>query len=249
MTEGPVAVKEEPKVEETKPDTSRAEYVDRNKRYHGQLDALNPEVLATKKFLVIGAGAIGSFFVSMLTKMGAKDVTVVDDDTIEEHNISNQMYPTYTVGMSKVDALVETVKSYSDAEIKTVCAKWKPDAPIEGPFDYVVSAVDSLEVRKMLWAYYGKQKKCTWFLDGRMALEVLRVFLANPADPKHVKYYEDSLKGKPVEARCTAKTIMYTVNIVAGIMNALVKSSMNGEKSPIEVVYSTRDHLNTVTYR
>ena len=54
---------------------------------------------------VIGCGALGSWLVLFLLKMGFKNITVYDFDNIEEHNIPNQCFSESQVGMAKVDAM------------------------------------------------------------------------------------------------------------------------------------------------
>lgn len=231
----------------------RAAYLERNERHKGQLDALNPEVLGKKRFLVIGAGAIGSNFVPMLCKMGAKDVTAIDHDTIEEHNLSNQNYPEYAINMSKVDALADVCRNFSGVEIKTVAEKFisKGITPEQvtamGRYDYVISCVDSLEVRKELWEFF--KDKCDYFIDGRMALEVYRAYCVKTSNEAHRSFYEDSLRGKPVEGRCTAKVIMYTVQCVSGAMLGMVKASVNNERCPIEECRDMKNFFGNSTYR
>lgn len=244
---------EEVAVEAVKVDEGqdRAAWMERNERHKGQLDALDPEALGSKSFLVIGAGAIGSNFVAMLTKMGAKNVTVIDDDVIEEHNLSNQMYPEYALNMSKVDALADVCRNFSGTEITPIAGKFNLKEPgafsIPQPVDYVISCVDSLAVRKDLWEYF--KDRCTYFIDGRMALEVYRAYCIKTANEAHRAFYEDSLKGKPVEGRCTAKVIMYTVQSVSGAMLSMVKASLKNERCPVEECRDMRNFFGNATFR
>ena len=47
---------------------------------------------------VIGCGALGSWLVFFLLKMGFKNITVYDFDTIEEHNLPNQCFMERQIG-------------------------------------------------------------------------------------------------------------------------------------------------------
>ena len=73
-------------------------------RFQRQLDIVSPEQLSFA-IVVIGAGAIGSAAVVTLAKMGCSDVTVWDDDILEEHNIPNQLCKPSMVGRPKLEAL------------------------------------------------------------------------------------------------------------------------------------------------
>ena len=71
-------------------------------RFQRQLDIVAPEQLAFP-IVVIGAGAVGSATVVTLAKMGCSDITVWDDDLLEEHNIPNQLCKPAMVGRPKVE--------------------------------------------------------------------------------------------------------------------------------------------------
>lgn len=208
-----------------------------HERYHGQLDIIAPDVLAKPKYLFVGAGAIGSFTCSMLAKMGGKDITVIDFDTIEEHNISNQFYPVDEIGTPKVDALQAVAHEFSGESIKTHCMEWPFPLGDEPDFDMVISCVDKMEVRKALWDHYKTRTK--HFIDGRMGAEFLRAFAVDTGNKEEVDYYASTLhtQAEAVQARCTEKTIMYTVLMVSGILLGLVKRSLLGQKRPVEASY------------
>ena len=76
-----------------------------DQKYVRQSDIINPEVLGTPVH-IIGAGAIGSCAALALAKIGFKDFTVYDFDSVELHNLPNQMYRAKDIGKPKVEALV-----------------------------------------------------------------------------------------------------------------------------------------------
>jgi molybdopterin-synthase adenylyltransferase len=75
-------------------------------RFIRQRDVLPPDKLAKLAISVIGCGAVGSFTVLTLAKMGITDITVYDGDKVEEHNLPNQWYKLDHLGMNKTDALL-----------------------------------------------------------------------------------------------------------------------------------------------
>lgn len=213
------------------------------------MDIIAPDVLAKPKYLVIGAGAIGSFVTSMLAKMGGKDITVIDFDTIEEHNISNQFYPVDEIGTPKVDALHAVVHEFSGESVKTYNQAWEPGGEGINRFDMVISCVDSMDVRKQLWDHYKTRTK--HFIDGRMGAEFLRAFAIDTEKAQQREFYETTLHtdADAVQARCTEKTIMYTVLIVAGIMLDLIKHSLKAERTPVEVSFDCKTFLPSRIFR
>ena len=65
--------------------------------------------LAELNIVVCGAGALGSNFIHEIMRQGAMNVTAIDDDRVEEHNISTQMYGPDHVGSLKTNAIVSVM--------------------------------------------------------------------------------------------------------------------------------------------
>ena len=79
-------------------------------------------------------------------------------------------------------------------------------------------SVDSIDVRRLIWAAAGDI--VSFFADGRMSTEVVRVLTACDAEsrshyPTTLFHTEEAFIG-----RCTAKTTIYCANIAAGLMIA-----------------------------
>lgn len=223
----------------------------RAERYKNQSGIITPRKLQEGDFLVIGAGAIGSFLVTTLAKMGATRITVMDFDTLEEHNIANQMYPENLIGQPKVDALATTVLAYSGIQINRVNRKWTPEEAKVFVADHIIVAVDSLEVRQQVWEAYKNNPHIKMFFDGRMGAQVLRAYAVDTTNQIQKDFYEKSLYSKAavVKERCTAKSIIYTVNLASAILLNLLKKSLNGEKRPTEIVYDCVTDTQVVTFK
>ena len=78
------------------------EYLLRESNYRGEQLT---RILGATQITVCGAGALGSNFVHEIMRQGAMNVTVIDDDRVEAHNISTQMYAPNHVGQLKTNAL------------------------------------------------------------------------------------------------------------------------------------------------
>src|SRR5918998_94080 len=61
--------------------------------------------LSQTHFVVCGAGALGSQLVDNLVRHGARCLTVIDRDRVEEHNIGTQVYDQNEIGAWKADVL------------------------------------------------------------------------------------------------------------------------------------------------
>lgn len=65
---------------------------------------------------IIGAGATGSRVFEALVCLGLTNITVVDYDVVEPHNLANQLYEMADVGQPKVDALRRWYQAKTGAE-------------------------------------------------------------------------------------------------------------------------------------
>jgi molybdopterin/thiamine biosynthesis adenylyltransferase len=54
-------------------------------------------------FHVIGAGATGSRVFAALVELGITNISVYDDDVVEDHNLANQIYTVHDINNPKVD--------------------------------------------------------------------------------------------------------------------------------------------------
>lgn len=220
-------------------------------RFENQSGIINPTKLMTGDYLVIGAGAIGSFVTMTLAKMGATKISVMDFDTLEEHNFANQMYPVTALGKPKVDALADVVMDYSGVTINRVNKKWTPEEGKVWAAEHIIVAVDSLELRQQIWQAYKDHDRVKLYFDGRMGAQVLRAYAVDMKSATQKEFYEKSLYSKAavVKERCTMKSIIYTVNLASAILLNLLKQSLNGEKHPTEIVYDCVTNTQVCTYK
>lgn len=211
----------------------------KRERYHSQEDLL-PEKACKTPIGIVGAGAIGSFAVLSMAKMGMEDIRVVDFDSIEDHNIANQLYPQSMVGEKKVKALRAMTKDYTGTTIKVADSRWDGEA-LGTPI--VIAAVDDMDVRTAMWKRHKKSAKL--YIDARMGAEVLRVYTIDPSNAKQVEFYESTLYPQEQAApeKCTAKSIIYTVLLSSGIIASHVKKYLTEQKYPKEILLDARNSV------
>lgn len=193
-----------------------------------QLDLIPLSVL-DKKINVIGVGAIGSFTVLSLAKMGFSDITVFDDDTISDENMNCQFYRHKDIGKEKVYALYDLVKDFTGVEITCVPRRWAGEK-LQG---IVITSVDNMAVRKQIWETH-KSSYAEWIVDPRMSAEYALLYVVNPKCEKDRATYEKVLysDAESVQERCTAKSTMYTVGMISGLVAKAVKSLLTSEQYP-----------------
>src|SRR5690554_2378200 len=144
-----------------------------------QSDVIPAEVLA-QKIHIVGAGAIGSMTSITLAKMGFINQTVWDFDEVSIENLSNQGYRFKDIGRAKVEALQDIVFDYSNHRIEIRKEKFEKQK-LSG---IVISAVDSMAVRKQIWQSVKGSLLVDYLIDPRMSLEYALMYTMNPNDKK-----------------------------------------------------------------
>ena len=186
---------------------------------------------------IVGAGAVGSFTALTLAKMGyAGDMYVYDGDIVEAHNLPNQFHPTNSIGLSKVKALCQTVLQFSDKEIDGTPVKIDELGHSYG----VMFALDSMDGRILL--YNTIKKETQWLFDARMGAELMRIYTINLKDKKDIALYEKTLypSAKAKQLPCTAKSVIYNVAVIAGLLTNQVKKAMMGEDYKREIIFDLK---------
>lgn len=89
------------------------------KMLHEQIFRGETEIakLATPLVAICGAGALGSHLADSLARQGFQKLRSIDDDRIEEHNVSTQLYGASDVGAPKVEVLRNRLFRASEVEL------------------------------------------------------------------------------------------------------------------------------------
>ncbi|MEM4720898.1 MAG: ThiF family adenylyltransferase [Candidatus Methanomethylicaceae archaeon] len=209
-------------------------------RFWRQMDIVPAEKLK-RPITVIGCGGIGSPTTLALAKLGCEDITVIDPDIVELHNVPNQIFGVEDIGRLKVESLHELVRRLAGTTIKTLVATvGETPMKLRG---IVISGVDSMASRKSIWDLVKFNVQVPLYIDARMGGEVCRIFTLNPARISQVEKYEKTLYTDEEAApeKCTARAVIYNVFSIAGLIGNLVKKFAMGESLPFEIIL---DHVN-----
>jgi molybdopterin/thiamine biosynthesis adenylyltransferase len=182
-----------------------------------------------KQITVIGAGAVGGWTVLSLAKMGFGNIKVFDHDEIDVENMNCQFYPFKAIGHPKVKVLKKLVKDFANLQIEVEYGRYEGKEQFPG---IVISAVDSMAVRKMIWdAHSKKSPATTHIIDPRMGAEVSLLYVMDPNNEKDIDSYGKTLYSDDdaVHERCTAKATIYTANLLAGQVCKAVKDIAVGQ--------------------
>jgi hypothetical protein len=203
--------------------------------YLRQLGILSPNQIGNTKLTMIGVGGIGSFTTFTLSKMGIKNITVYDHDTVENHNLPNQLYRSQDLGKSKVDSISEIVTEFTGFKTNPKKEKYT-NQPLSG---IVVSGVDSMACRKEIWENIKFDPKIDIYIDARIGGEVCRIYSIKPCDPDDIRLYEKTLcsEEKVANLPCTSQSIIYIGTMVSSLISIQVKKYLTGQPLSKEVIF------------
>ncbi|KGJ90000.1 tRNA cyclic N6-threonylcarbamoyladenosine(37) synthase TcdA [Colwellia psychrerythraea] len=115
-------------------------------------------VLKKAHFCVIGIGGVGSWVAEALARNGIGTITLIDLDDICTTNINRQIHAlTDTVGMSKVDVMADRLKQINpECQVNIIedfVTEENLSSLITKDLDYVIDAIDSVNIKTRLIAY------------------------------------------------------------------------------------------------
>jgi len=204
--------------------------------FHSRQEFFCPvDNIKSVKALVVGCGAIGRNVASNIARLGVGDITLVDDDHIEAHNIVPQNWRLSQCGKPKVEILADEILDQMSDGVKltVIPAKWTPRAV--GPtteYDAVWTTVDNITVRKMLYQYYSD--KCKMFFDVRIGRTIAQIFtiedMKTSEDWYSKTFFDESERS---DFGCVQPMSNYLANIAAGISVAQFVNIMGGKKWPV----------------
>jgi len=111
------------------------------------------EKLSNLKILQIGAGGLGSPFALYLTAAGIKELTIIDNDVLEDSNLQRQiLYNETQIGSNKVDS-AKDILSRLNSEVKINVYKDYIDSNSIGKYlkktkyDFIVDCSDNFTTK------------------------------------------------------------------------------------------------------
>lgn len=209
-------------------------------RYLRQQDVLDAKAVTRLGVTLIGLGSIGSITGLYLGKMGVVGLQAYDPDVVEAHNWSNQMYSDDDIGHRKADAFIDLMIAFGGHTPNATAARYE-NRPLT---EVVISAVDSMESRKIIWKSVREKPEVKLYLDARMGLQTLKVLAVRPQIRDDRVIYSQSIvpDDQAHSDPCTARTVCYTPLMAASIICSHVKRYVCGELIPRQVVLDLTTH-------
>ncbi len=200
-----------------------------------QSSLIPAEGAASTEVVIVGAGAIGSHTAEVLAKMGVRKIRVIDYDTVEPHNLPNQGFWMTDLGKAKVDAIKERIEIGTAAELGMGTDVTAENRKVEGAekfeADIIISAVDSMAVRKTLFESFLMSPRAALFVDGRMGARFGKVYIVRK-DPNEMASYAKTLHSdeEGYEAPCTEKATIFCAYGLSSIIGAQIAKHIIGEE-------------------
>lgn len=180
------------------------------------------------KIHIIGCGSVGSTVAELLARFGLTNVSLYDFDTVEEHNLANQMFTTKNLYKPKLEGVFDRWVEINPAAAKSI--KLYGDGwdgqKLSG---YVFLCVDNIELRKRIAEENKYNINIKAMFDFRTALTEAQHYAADWSKNKDIQAFLDTMdfthaeaeKNVPVSACKVSMCVMPTVWSVAmaGVVN------------------------------
>lgn len=205
-------------------------------RYQRNRQSINTQRqsdLFRARVAIFGCGGLGGHVVEALARLGTGQLTVIDPDVFEEHNLNRQVLASFPVlGKAKVETALERVKEINPAV--TVIPVKQAFTRENGPellknIDVAVDALDSISTRleladvcKLLNIPLVHGSIGGWY--GQVAVQF-------PGDDILEKLYPKHTSPKGIEAELG--NLSFTAGFVAAIEAAEVCKLLVGEGTPL----------------
>lgn len=173
---------------------------------------------------IIGCGAVGSHVAEQLARIGCTDVHLWDFDTVDAHNITNQMFDERDIDQPKIAAIYAmmcTINSELEKGITLHHQGWQGEI-LNG---YVFLCVDNIDLRREIVQKNQYNPYCKCFLDFRMRLTDAQHYFAPQNDPVRMKnlldtmnFTHDEAKDATPKSACnTELSVVTTVKVITAI--------------------------------
>ena len=185
------------------------------------------KVASKYSIAICGIGGIGSWLSLFLNRIGYS-LTLIDFDTIEEHNLGGQLFSVDSIDQYKVSEAFNTINRFGNFSNSLISYTEAYEEYMVKECTIVVCAFDKMGPRKQVlkdWkARLAKGDTTTKLLvDGRMSAEQFEVFFVTP---DKIEAYEKTLfdDSEVEDALCTNKA---TSHFGAGIAFEITRGINN----------------------
>lgn len=199
-------------------------------------------VIEELSILIVGAGGIGSNLANVLARMGARRITIYDDQVVEKANVAPGFFTDSHVcdqyiPYSKAIAVQIQIGENVGAYIAAVQERFTLNTTWEG--DIAIMAVDSLSVRESLWN--SPKLKSRHWIDCRMGGDRSTLYYVNRETGRGRELYEASFEKEVSQLPCGEKaTAFITAGWIPGFVGSVIYSLVNDLTPPQHLYWSAQ---------
>jgi len=197
----------------------------------------------------VGCGGIGSFAAFATAKLGVPNITLIDPDVVEPHNLPSQMYTPEYEGWAKVDALAGRISDEAGTAplmyaSRITASGWESADPDEDDVPdvlrgVVVSGFDNMAARQHLWRKAIKHNpRVPLYIDARLDGQVIVIYSLSPMNGDAIKAYEATLLNddEVPAGLCTARAIIDVGFMVGSLISRMVRKYYAGDDENIHAI-------------
>lgn len=194
------------------------------------------------RVIIAGIGGIGSNVAFQLARMAPTNITMYDDDDVEQLNMAGQLYSYNDIGNAKVDAIADMIASYTSMrQVNAIKEKFTANTT---PGDIMICGFDNMDARKTFFASWinhikekspEEQAKCL-YLDGRLSMDTLQIFCIKGDDEYNKKRYLKEFLFPDYMALntvCSMKQTTYLACMIGSLMVNLFTNFIAGTLNPV----------------
>lgn len=204
--------------------------------YERQSQILSPIKAADTHISVLGCGTVGSWAATCLAKAGFKKFFLCDMDVVEDVNLPSQAFDVDDLGNNKAVMLAEHLFVLGEPEVRS--QNWALDGTEQYETGVILSAVDSMELRKDIFTYGAKGRTDCLFIDFRMGGNLLKVWAFDPSDERRCSQYESTLHASSDSSPlpCGGRTFSPVGPLAGAVATQLVtKWLRDGDHPPFHI--------------
>ncbi len=115
--------------------------------------------LSEFKFGITGLGGIGTSTALALTRLGAKNIVIVDPDKVELNNLNRQPYISSDIGLNKakcVEKKIKAINPYINLEVHPIAINSENISTILKNCDLIVEVVDHYPIKALISRFCEK---------------------------------------------------------------------------------------------
>lgn len=170
------------------------------------------------KIHIVGCGSVGSAVAENLARCGVTDFVLWDFDTVEAHNVANQMFTQPDINRPKVGALKDILVNINPEiadRIKLEPKGWKGKL-MSG---YIFLAVDNIDIRREIVEKHYDSPYVKAVFDFRTMLESAQHFAADWSDEAMKKSLLNSMQFSHDEA--SSETPVSACGVTLGVVTTV----------------------------